>query len=241
MQIEDARSRAQPPSLEREGFTLVPHRSAVSDFRNAAEIAQFQWQETERLLLELTGADQVVLGGPGVHRSLARSADSGQLTRSRRIYNSHPAYFVHIDISAAAAASFEKRWRPRSLSRPIRRFAHYNLWRAISPPPQDLPLAVCDSRSVSESDLVEADAVMDIPGKPDSSYVGLLVRYNRLHRWSYFPHMSRDEVLVFKTHDSDPGAPSHVPHVAFTDPTCPSGVTPRASIEMRGIAYWFGE
>src|SRR5262249_52033329 len=163
MPIEDARARAQPPSLEREGFALVPHRSAVSDFRNAAETARVHGPETQRLLLELTGADQVVLGGPGVHRSLARSADSGQLTHSDKIYNSHPAYFVHIDINDAPAASFENRWRPKNLSRPIRRFAYFNLWRAVSPPPQDLPLAVCDSRSVSESDLVEADAVMDIP------------------------------------------------------------------------------
>jgi hypothetical protein len=52
--------------------------------------------------------------------------------------------------------------------------------------------------------------------------------------------MNRDEVLVFKTHDSDTGQPNHVPHAAFNDPTCPSGLAPRASIEMRGIAYWFG-
>ncbi len=81
--------------------------------------------------------------------------------------------------------------------------------------------------------------MMDIPGRPESSYVGLVIRYNPRHRWSYFSHMNRDEVLVFKTHDSDAGQPSHVPHAAFNDPTCPSGPAPRASIEMRGIAYWF--
>jgi len=241
IQIEDARPRSPPPSLEREGFTLISHKSAVSDFRNTAEPARVLWRETERLLLELTGADHVTVTGPGVHRSRARSADSGQLTQSGRIYNSHPAYFVHIDINAASAALFEKRWRPKDQPQPVGRFAYYNLWRAISPPPQDMPLAVCDSSSVLESDLVEADAVMDIPGKPESSYVGLLVRYNPSHRWCYYPGMNRDEVLVFKSYDSDPGQPSHVPHVAFTDATCPPGVTARASIEMRGIAYWFGQ
>ncbi|HKU91015.1 MAG TPA: hypothetical protein VJP84_14580 [Steroidobacteraceae bacterium] len=30
-----------------------------------------------------------------------------------------------------------------------------------------------------------------------------------------------------------------VPHGAFDDPGCPAGVIPRASLEMRGIAYWF--
>jgi hypothetical protein len=50
---------------------------------------------------------------------------------------------------------------------------------------------------------------------------------------------NRDEVLVFKTNDSDPARPHHVPHTAFNDPSCPPGVTPRASLEMRVICYWF--
>jgi hypothetical protein len=65
------------------------------------------------------------------------------------------------------------------------------------------------------------------------------VRHNRAHRWCYFPNMTRDEALVFKTNDSQPGEPHHVPHTAFNDPTCPPGVAPRNSIEMRAIAYWF--
>ena len=30
--------------------------------------------------------------------------------------------------------------------------------------------------------------------------------------------MTRDEALVFKTNDSDPKQPHHVPHTAFNDP-----------------------
>src|SRR5258708_13315480 len=82
--------------------------------------------------------------------------------------------------------------------------------------------------------------VFDVPGKPEWSFEGLVVRYNPRHRWSYFSNMTREEALVFKTNDSDPKQPHHVPHTAFNDPTCPAGVAPRASIEMRAIAYWFG-
>jgi hypothetical protein len=42
--------------------------------------------------------------------------------------------------------------------------------------------------------------------------------------------MHRDELLVFRT---------EVPHAAFDNTTCPSGLPPRASIEMRAIAYWY--
>ena len=240
IEIEDARSRAQRHSLAQAGFALLPHKSAVSDFHNPDEIARVYRLETERLLLELTDADTVVLSALPVRRFAEVSPGSVRLTNPGQLYNSRQVHFVHIDMSNAAAAAFAKRWRPKDHGQPVRRFAHYNVWRVFSPPPQDVPLAVCDSRSVSASDLVEADAVMDIPGKPESSYVGLVIRYNPRHRWSYFSNMNRDEVLVFKSHDSQAGQPNHVPHTAFNDPTCPSGLAPRASIEMRGIAYWFG-
>jgi hypothetical protein len=49
----------------------------------------------------------------------------------------------------------------------------------------------------------------------------------------------RYEAIIFITNDSDPAQPHCVPHSAFDDPSCPKGVPRRASIEMRGIAYWF--
>ena len=91
VQVEDARCWAQSPSLAREGFALFPHKSAVSDFGNAEEIARVHLSETERLLLELTNADQVVLSAPVVRRFAQRSRDSGQLTTSGKLYNSGPA------------------------------------------------------------------------------------------------------------------------------------------------------
>jgi len=241
IQVANARFRPQPPSLAREGFALIAHKSAVADFRNTEEIVRVHRAETRRLLLELTNADEVVLSAPVVRRVAESWNGSGQITTSGKLYNSRPSYFVHIDVDGSAAAALTKRWQPKGHRGSVRRSAHYNCWRVVSPPPQDMPLAVCDSRSVSAADLVEADAMMDVPGKPESSYGSLLIRYSPHHRWSYFPDMSRDELLVFKTHDSDPAQPSQVPHCAFNDPTCPPAVAPRTSIETRAIAYWFGD
>lgn len=235
VEVENARLRAQPHSLAQEGFSLVTHHSAVADFRDPEALSTVYRMEMQQLLLELTGADEVVFSTLPV----CRSTRGARLTLAKRLYNSRPAEFVHVDISAATAVAMAKRCEPKHRSEPVRRFAHYNMWRAFSPPPQDVPLAVCDSRSVSPSDLVEADAVMDIPGKSEYSYVGLVIRYNPQHRWSYFSHMNRDEILVFKAYDSDASQPSRVPHTAFNDPTCPAGHAPRASIEMRAIAYWY--
>jgi hypothetical protein len=234
VQIEDARASAVAPTLAREGIVIVPHSSRVGNFRDAAEVAACHPAEIEQLLLELSGADAVSVTGAGVLRFGERSPDSGRLN------NSWPARFIHIDTSNATAAAFAERARPKGIARPIRRFAHYNVWRAFSPPPQDVPLAVCDARTVEPRDLVPADAVFDVAGQPEWSFEGLVVRFNPRHRWLYFSGMSREEVIVFKTNDSSPNEPSQVPHSAFDDPSCPSGVPPRCSIEMRGCAYWFG-
>jgi hypothetical protein len=108
----------------------------------------------------------------------------------------------------------------------------------LSEPPQDVPLGICDARSVDAGDLVCGDAIFDAPGAPEWSFEAYLVRYNAAHRWSYFSNMTRDEALIFKAIDSDPGEPLRVPHCAFDDPTCPPGVAPRASVEARGYAFF---
>jgi hypothetical protein len=68
IRIEDARLRAQKPSLFREGFALFPHKSAVPDFSNQEELDRIYRREIERLVLDLSGADQVAIFGLGVLR-----------------------------------------------------------------------------------------------------------------------------------------------------------------------------
>lgn len=230
--IADARSAADAPRLDREGFTLVGHRSAVADFRDREEVARVHRGEIVALLKELSGADEVIVSSPGVLRFSERSGNAGTLD------NSYPARFIHIDISDPTARAMAERAAPGDFSR-VRRFAHFNVWRVFSPPPQDAPLALCDARSLRAEDLVAADAVFDSPGQPEWSFEGLLVRYSPDHRWWYWSNMNVDEVLVFKTNDSDPSHPHNVPHSAFDDPGCPPDAAPRASIEMRGVALWY--
>jgi hypothetical protein len=230
--IEDARKRIEAPTLFDEGFELVVHTSEIEDFKDTAMVARLHPKEIEQLLLEVTGADYVVIPGPGVLRFGEGSKDAGKYS------NSLPARFIHVDVSDATAEQFAHRSMP-NIGRVLRRFAHYNVWRALSPPPQDIPLALCDARSVALADLICADAVFDEKDKPEWSFEGWVVRYNSEHRWSYYSDMTRDEALIFKTNDSDPAQPHCIPHSAFDDPSCPKGVPARASIEMRGIAYWF--
>jgi hypothetical protein len=233
VRIEDARSRPELPSLTEEGFALFSHRSEVSDFHDPEQLARTYEPEVERLITELSGADKAVVCGPIVLRFSKEAPDSSKLHILR------PAHYVHIDMCDSIVAGFTEFWLPRNDTRAVRRFAYYNVWRVLTPPPQDVPLALCHARTVSPSDLVDSDVITDTPGKPESVMVVGVVQYNASHRWSYFSNLSQDEVLVFKSHDSEPDQPRRVPHSAFRDASCPPGVAPRASIEARVVAFWF--
>ncbi len=229
LRIADARTAAT--SLDVQGFTLVEHHSGVRDWHDTAQVRDVHPPEIVALLKAQTGADMVVVSSPGLLRFSERSAESGAHNNSR------PARFAHVDVSAATAHAFAARSQPEG--RAPQRFAHYNVWRALSAPPQDVPLAVCDARSVANDDLIAADAVFDEAGKPDWSFEGLVVAHNPAHRWMYFSNMHAGEALIFKTYDSDPARATCVPHVAFDNPACPPDTPPRMSIEMRATAFWF--
>jgi hypothetical protein len=233
VEIEDARRRTTAPSLDVEGFCLRAHASRVRDFRDRDEIARLHVEEIRQLLLAVSGADHVEVSGSGVLRFAERSSESGALNNSR------PARFVHVDVSDATASMFYAKTRPDN-GRSVRRSAQYNVWRVLTAPPQDVPLAVCEAGSVAPADFISADAVFDRKGATDSSFEALLLRYGPQQRWAYFSDMRPDEVLVFKTHDTDVHAAHCVPHGAFDNPDCAADAPPRASLEMRGTAYWFG-
>lgn len=228
MPVADA--RAAKPEIDREGFQLVQHRSAVRDFADREEVARVHMREIEELVQAETGADFVHVGAPGLLRFSERSGRAGSLN------NSMPARFAHIDISDVTAAQFADRG---ANGRAYARCAHYNVWRAISPPPQDVPLALCDARSLALADLIAADAVFDESGKPEWSFEGLVVAHSAAHRWYAFSDLAAGEAILFKTNDSDPARAHHVPHVAFDLPDCPENASPRVSIEMRATAWWW--
>ena len=229
MDIRDARASAV--NLAESGFALTEHRSAVRDFHDRAAVDAVYRPEIIELISELSGADQVVVNSPGILRYSETSPHSGAHDNSR------PARFAHVDVSDTTAAKFAQRAAPagRSLARHI----HFNVWRAISAPPQDVPLAVCDARSIEGQELIAADAVFDTPGRPEWSFEGIVVAHSPMHRWHWFPDMHRDEALVFKTNDNDRRFAHCVPHVAFNNPLCAATSAPRVSIEMRAIALWF--
>ncbi|NBC36569.1 hypothetical protein GTZ99_08365 [Novosphingobium sp. FSY-8] len=222
-------ARGLNAGLDVEGFLLADAPTQVGDWADAAQIRDIYVAEVEALLRRLTGADAVKVSPHGILRFSEASGRAGSGN------NSHPARFAHIDIADSSAFPMAERGAE---GRTYARFANYNVWRAISAPPQDVPLALCDARSFAPEDLIVADAIFDEPDGREWGFEGLLVAHNPAHQWYYYPDMQADEAIVFKSKDSHPTAAHHIPHVAFNDPTAVNAI-PRSSIEMRATCYWW--
>lgn len=220
--------RAHPPALDREGFVRLDHTSAVKDFTDRDAVAAIHPAEIAELVRVATGASRVIVTAPGIVRFSEASGLAG--TRD----NSHPARFVHIDTTAQTAAAMAARLLGEEAS--VARWANYNVWRAFSPAPQDVSLALCAMDSVGAADLIEADAIFDPPGAPEWRFSSWVVAANPAHRWTWFPDLTRNEVILFQSSCSQTARA--VPHVALNNPAAPPGSPPRASIEMRVLAVW---
>jgi len=231
-------TRGIATELDRDGFVLVDHVSAVTDFALIQEdpiVDQQYIDETTELLATLVAASRVFMLGGGKKR-YGESATE----KLAPLSNAKPARYAHADntdTSAIGLVELVAQFVDDLDLGDYSRWALYNVWRAVTPPPQDFPLAVCDARTVAPSDEITVAAVTEEHGfdiRHDTT--GYL--YNPAHQWHYYRDMTRDEVLVFKAHDTDPRRAGRVPHTAFTDPTCPSAVPTRASVEMRGLALF---
>jgi hypothetical protein len=232
-EVTIADARGHDCSLDREGFTLVEHKSAVGDLTDLKAVAEIHRREIAELLRQVTGCDEVVMTPFGILRF------SEKLGENDAHDNSHPARFVHVDIAKQAAAAMRDKSAPAG--KPIVRSAHYNVWRSLAGGTQDVPLALCAYPSVAPGDLIDCEAIFDpLDGSPEWSFANYLLAYNPDHRWFYYSDMAPHEAIVFKTSESDPERAQLMPHGAFDNPLAGEDAPPRVSLEMRGTCYWFG-
>ena len=59
------------------------------------------------------------------------------------------------------------------------------------------------------------------------------------HEWYYFPHMTNEELLIFKVFDTSQEVDVRfTAHTAFSDPNTNPDAPARQSIEMRALAFF---
>jgi hypothetical protein len=220
--VEDARSEAGHFSLDREGILLARAPTLIRSFADADAIADRYRAECCALIRDIAGAVETF--GVEVHCRFHGMPDP--MGR----YDNRPTRFVHADFSDRSAQAFAEAVAPFDIGE--RRWAIYNLWRVVTPPPQSMPLALCDASSIAPADEVETTVIMAYPDRDHVATQTTLYRPSADHRWCYFSDMELDEVLVFKSHDSDPDRARRVPHSAFVDERCLAGSL-RVSVETR--------
>jgi hypothetical protein len=230
---------AGPFTLDDHGFCLGHHHTDITDWeRNYGPDTPYAGEVGE-VAKRLSGADFVVPMGGMIRNSRKTSATVQP-----------PAAEAHVDFTQRCAeriaGNLYKRANPQGPG--FRRFIAFSLWRALSPPPQEMPLALCEGRSVRDdegthntkvdvNEIPTGDALFaPIEGEENMSAATIL-HHSPDHRWWYYPDMIPDEVIFIKFYDSDHRTAWRCPHTAFRDSSRPDA-NERRSIEFRAIAYF---
>jgi hypothetical protein len=226
--IFDARLITGSISLDREGFALVRHPTAVRNFLDDREVTTVYYPAAEAFIRATLKADRVLIFDHTVRKRVEGAPDI------RGAGPRQPATRVHVDQTEASGPNRVREHLPDEAEELLKgRVQVINLWRPIRGPLRDAPLAMCDGQTVVHDDLVASDLIY--PNRRGETYS---VKYNPNHRWFYFPEMTADEALLLKCYDSAAdGRTRFGPHTAFIDPTAPADAPPRESIELRALVF----
>lgn len=180
--------------------------------------------------------------------ALDATVGSSELADNATISKVVPARFVHVDHSRKGAIGFlHENFPPDEAARLLgTRWSIINVWRPITTVRRD-PLAVCDSRSVRDDELIPM--TVRLPPKGSATYENvskepfetLSTRMNPDHRWYFKSELRPDEPLVIKIYDSkserDPDLAGRVLHTSFTVPGTENEPA-RESIEVRCFVFY---
>lgn len=244
--IRDGR-HADLPGWRECGFELVPHASAVESWDDDT-VTAIHHAEMEQLALAMTGADHALVSGHIIRNpdEAARHQDLGPIT------------FVHSDFAESYDHLIRERYREVPADAPegalarngitaddvasARRMVILQFWRNIGPAKMDFPLGFCDARTLRPDD-ARPIPVNDYAGSGFDFEALAVVAPDPPERydWYAFPELRPDEVVAFRTYDSDlvrAGEVFFTPHSAFRDPDVEIGQPARASIELRATCLF---
>jgi hypothetical protein len=225
--IHNGRPQARDFVLERNGFRFVRHDTNIADFYDEDEIRRVYYPEMEALIKAESGAKRVI-----VFDHTLRTADD-DIRESKKIRE--VVRRVHNDYTEWSAPQRVRDIVPDEAEELLkRRFAVIQVWRPIRFPVETYPLAMADAQTLSPNDMIVSER--RAPGRIGQTYA---IKYNPAHKWFWFPHMRREEALVFKVFDSEKdGRARWTAHTAFDIPNTPANARPRESIEIRTLAFF---
>ena len=225
--IHNGRPHTSEFELEREGFCFIRHDTKMSDFYDEDEIRRVYYPEMEALIKAESGAKRVHVFDHTLRTADDETREAKKIREVvRRVHNDYTEWSGPQRVRDLLPAEAEELLK--------RRFAIIQVWRPIRYPVETYPLAIADARSLSPQNLV-------ISERRAAERVGqtYAITYNPAHQWYWFPHMRREEALVFKTYESmKDGRARWTAHTAFEDPNTAPNARPRESIEIRAFAFF---
>ncbi len=236
MPIHDARVQADEFSLDVHGFEMRECATAFQDFYAPTEVRDRYYPEIAEFTRTTLGARAVFVFDHNT-RSALRAARGETGVRL-------PVDAVHNDYTENSAPRRAREILTERAREDLvaHRFAFVNVWRPLLGPVQDVPLALCDARTVRADDIVNTPIhhfTEENLSTPSHSGEIQSVRHHPSHRWFYFSDMQPHEVLLLKCFDSlTDGRARFMPHTGFKNPACPSVFIPRESIEARTLVVF---
>lgn len=220
--LHDLRGQEQKFNLDNNAFDTYQNvQSKEYEFKDDARIKEVYYPEVEKLLLDnVPGAQKVLLFDHTIRRPTG---------------NRNPVTRVHIDQTPWSAAERIRFHLPDEAEKLLQgRYRIINVWRPLNGPVMSFPLAVADSQTVDDADLIPIEHRY-----PDRNGQTAAVRYNPDQKWYYWSGMTNEDRLLLKCFDSDVdvGRWGRVPHTAFENPMTPEGAIGRESIEVRALVF----
>ena len=246
MPIHDGRVE-KLPGWDECGFELLEHPSTVDDWSDEEAIARLHYPEIVELAEALSGCDHALLSS-----HIRRSPE-----QARQHHDLAPITLVHSDFADSYGKLIRERWRNPNEQEAAAldaagiaaadaadapRIVILQFWRNIGPPKMDMPLAFCDARTVPRPQIRPFPVTNYAGGGFDFDALGFAAPADPDdHAWYAFDSMATDEVVAFRTYDTDrvdDGRPYWTPHSAFRDPEVPLGRPSRSSIELRATCVF---
>jgi hypothetical protein len=242
--VYDARPIVGQLSLDHEGFVLLEHESKLASQADHGLLRREHLaylHELTPLIKDVMDASWVVARQGGV---VVRSATKLDPVNPVYAYNKGgievPYPNVHLDYNFASAVQLARgeNYQQGLADRPFSRLVVLQAWRAISPPPQDRPLALMDASTLSPEDTYETGTPLHPGDLSTNSFQTRGVHFNPDQRWYYFSEMAHTEVVLFKGMDTDAATNATPPHSSFVNESLGSLAQPRESVEARFFVYY---
>ena len=249
LSVDIINGRESPPDggWETHGFELLSHTSTLPNFDDEEQIAAVHYAEISQLAQELTGCDHALVSGH-ISRNPEQAEAHSDLGPIQFVHSDFaPSYGQRIrDFYAEGGEKAEAGLSATGISAKdvaeASRMLILQFWRNVGPARMDLPLAFCDVTSTNTAEIIPI---------PVKNYAGGGFDFEALaigapdspgsHRWYVYPDMQHDEVVTFRTYDTEMmgrNEPYWTPHSAFADPSVTLGSPARRSIELRATCLW---